>query len=141
TINLSLSSPNNATLGTVANATLTIVDNDISLPTVSISASDPIAAEAGPDSGALTITRAGGAATPLTVHYTVGGTAAAGSDYAVLSSSITIPAGQASASIAVTPIDDVAVEGTETVIVMLSAHPGYIIGAGASATITIADND
>ena len=38
TINLTLSSPSNATLGSPSSSTLTIQDNDVALPTVSISA-------------------------------------------------------------------------------------------------------
>src|SRR6185312_4613629 len=46
-----------------------------------------------------------------------------------------------SATILVTPIDDSAIEGEETVLVTLSANAAYTIGAQASATVTIADDD
>jgi len=140
TVNLALSSPSNVTLGSPSSSTLTIQDNDVALPTVSISASDPSAAEVGPDSGMLTITRSGSTAA-LTVHYTVGGTATGGSDYAALSGTVTIPAGQTSATIAVTPVDDAVVEGNETVIVTVSADAFYTVGTPNAATVTIADDD
>jgi hypothetical protein len=141
TVNLALSSPSNATLGSPSSSTLTIQDDDVALPTVSISASDPSAAEVGPDSGILTITRSGSTAAALIVHYSVSGTATGGSDYAALAGTVTIPAGQTSATLTVTPVDDAVVEGNETVIVTVSADPAYTIGASASATIAIADND
>ncbi len=141
TINLMLSSPSNATLGSPSSSTLTIQDNDVALPTVSISASDPSAAEVGPDSGMLTITRSGSTAAALIVHYSVGGTATSGSDYAALSGTVTIPAGQTSATLTVTPVDDAVVEGNETVIVTVSADAFYTVGTPNAATVTIADDD
>jgi hypothetical protein len=110
-------------------------------PVVSISASDASAAEQSLDSATFVVARSGSATAALTVHYIVGGTATSGSDYTALAGSVTIPAGAASASIAVTPIDDLSVENPETVIATLSANAGYTIGTPASATVIIADND
>jgi len=141
TLQIGLSNPSNASLGATASATLTISDNDVARPTVSMSASDGGAAEAGPDGGIFTITRSGSTATALVVHYNSGGSASPGADYAALSGSATIPAGQASATIVVTPVDDLLVEGAETVLVTLSADAAYSIGAAANAMVVIADND
>jgi hypothetical protein len=69
------------------------------------------------------------------------GTAINGVDYQLLSGSLTIPGGQASVTIVVTPIDDKLFEGDETVVVTLATGGGYIIGSPNSATVTIADND
>ena len=52
-----------------------------------------------------------------------------------------IGAGQPTASILVTPIDDSAMEGNETVVATLSASASYSIGSPSTATVTIADND
>ena len=52
-----------------------------------------------------------------------------------------IPSGQASATVTVTPINDTFVEGTETVILTLSSHASYTLGATTSATVNIADDD
>src|SRR6266545_4003750 len=141
TLHIALSGPTNASLGATASAMLTISDNDVARPTVSISASDGGAAEVGLDTGTFTLTRSGSTATALVVHYSSGGSASAGADYNGLSGSVTIPAGQASATIVVTPVDDLLVEGAETVLATLSADPAYSIGAGASAMVVIADND
>src|SRR5204863_14943 len=69
--------------------------------------------------GVFTVTRTGNTVAPLTVNYTVTGTATAGSDYTALSGSVTIPGGQASATITVAVLDDFVAEGPETVIVTL----------------------
>jgi hypothetical protein len=116
---------------------------DVALPAVTISAADPDAAEAGLDPGGFTVTRTGVTTSALTVNYTVSGTATpgAGGDYQTLAGSVVIPAGQPSASIAVTPLDDGAVEGDETVSVTLSMNAAYTLGSPAGATVTIADND
>src|SRR5260370_33546597 len=63
-----------------ANNTTTVVTTV--LPLVSITATDPIASETGPDPGVFTVSRAGGTAGPLTVNYAVGGSASNGVDYA-----------------------------------------------------------
>ncbi len=127
------------TVGTPSSVTLTIADND--LPTVSISATDSAASEAALNPGQLTITRTGRPLSALTVLYTVAGTAASGTDYVALSGTVTIAAGAASATIAVTPANDAIPEGNETVVATLSANAAYNLGTRRSATVTISDDD
>ena len=107
---------------------------------VDILATDPNAAEAGPNSGMFTVSRTGPTDQALTVYYTVGGTAKAADYTQTLSGQVIIPAGAASTTIPVTPVNDVNAEGDETVILTLASHPTYVIGA-AGATVTIVDND
>ncbi|MEW5744165.1 MAG: PKD domain-containing protein, partial [Nitrospirota bacterium] len=121
--------------------TFTVTVNPPAIPTVAITASDQNAAEASSDPGTFTVTRTGATTNPLTVSYTVSGTATNTDDYAALSGSITIPAGQSSAAITIAPVDDTQIEGAETVILTLAADAAYVIGALSSATVTIADND
>lgn len=109
--------------------------------TVTIRATDPTAAEAGPDTGAFTVRRSGDFTSSLTVNYTVGGTATNGVDYAPLSGSVTFAPGSPVATIIVLPIDDALPEGDETVIVTLVGGPGYTVGSPHTATVTITDND
>src|SRR5581483_10444730 len=71
----------------------------------------------------------------------IGGTATNGADYAALPGTVTIPAGATAATIRVSPIDDAAVEGSETVLLTLSGSAAYGVGTPASAAVTIADND
>gem|GEM_PF-805854 len=112
------------------------------MATVTVVASDPFANEAGPNPGEFVITRSGGTATALTVHYTMGGTATNGSDYQALSGSVTIPAGASSVAVQVMPIDDSAIELPELVTLSLVAGEGYGVGLlGGTAVVTLADND
>src|SRR6185436_19862960 len=83
----------------------------------------------------------GNTGSALLVNYTVGGTATAGSDYTTLSGSVSIPIGQASATISVPVLDDAIVEVSETVVVTLSASVNYTVMAPSQATVTISDND
>jgi hypothetical protein len=129
-------------VGSPNNASVTIADNDqAALPTVTVSPKDGNASESGPDTGIFFISRTGDTTASLTVHYSLGGTAANGTDYASLSGTLTIPAGDTWAEVTLTPIDDKLVEGNETAILTLSADVSYVVGSPASATITIADND
>jgi hypothetical protein len=126
-------------VGSPSAATVTIADNDP--PVVGINATDDSAAEAGSATGTFTITRSGDLTGPLTVNYTISGSATNGTDYASLSGSVTIGAGVASATVVVTPVDDAADETNETVILTLAAGAGHTIGSSNSDTVTIADND
>src|SRR5262249_6401748 len=54
---------------------------------------------------------------------------------------VTIPAGQTSADVVITPIDDLLTEGDESVVLTLSANPGYDIGTPGSATLLLRDNE
>ena len=119
------------------NATVTIEDDE---PTVTVSATDAAAAEASLDPGTFTVTRSVVTASPLTVNYSMSGTATQGSDYAAVSGSVIIPASTASATVTITPVDDVIIEGNETVILTLTADPAYFVGPPGNATVTIADN-
>ena len=60
----------------------------------------------------------------------MGGNATNTADYTTLTGSVTIGAGQASATITLTPVDDTLVEGTETAILTLSTSGSYTVGMG-----------
>ncbi|HEY3120680.1 MAG TPA: CARDB domain-containing protein, partial [Vicinamibacteria bacterium] len=110
-------------------------------PTVTVTASDPTAAEAGLDTASFTFTRNGSTDAALVVGYTVAGSATPGSDYVRLSGTVTIPAGAADATVILTPLDDPLVEGDETVEVDLAVSSAYVIGAPASAIARIVSED
>jgi subtilase family serine protease len=110
------------------------------LPAVSVTASTSTATEAGTVPGAFTFTRTGDTTDALTVHYSVGGTATAGSDYTALAGAVTIGAGSATAVVPVLPIDDLAVEPNESVVVSVAPDPAYVLGS-AGAVVTIVSND
>ncbi len=114
---------------------------DAGLPIVKVTATAPAASESGPGTGTFTVTRTGSTASSLTVSYSMSGTAGNGSDYSELFGSVTIDAGNSSATVTVTPENDMDAEGDETVILSISADATYTVGAPPSATVTIEDND
>ena len=131
-------------LGAAANitATNTIADNDA--PTVTI-ANTTNGNETGPVNGVMTVTMSATRPTAVTLSYSVAGTATSGSDFTALSGTITIPALATTATISIPVIDDLIVEGNETVIITLTAVTSGAASLGAAANLvatnTIADND
>jgi hypothetical protein len=135
--------------GTPANGSGTIADNDAPA-TFTVAGTDTSGGEAGADAIVFTITRAGNSANTVVVNLGWSGTAASASDYTVSASGATLSAnrltltfapGATSATLTVTPTNDMVVELVETVILTVIAGSGYIVGAPASATGTIADDD
>jgi hypothetical protein len=112
-----------------------------SLPVVSIQTTDATASETSTDSGVFILTRSGNATAPLSVNVVLSGTALLNSDYTAKTLPLVIPAGASSATLVITPIDDTAEEGTETVTATITLSPDYTIGAPAAATLNILDND
>jgi N-acetylneuraminic acid mutarotase len=110
-------------------------------PIVAVSAPTTNASENGPTSRSFTLSRTGNVDQPLTVYYTIGGSATNGGDYATIVSPVTIPAGSSTTTVNVAVIDDAYVETTETVTLTLAAQSGYTIGGQSAATIRINDND
>ncbi len=106
---------------------------------VTVVATNSAANETGPIPGAFTISRTGDTTVPLTVSFTLGGTAVNGTDYVALGTMLTIPAGQTGATVTVTPISDGIAEGDESAILTLSPNPAYVIGAPGSAVVFISD--
>lgn len=79
----------------------------------------------------------------LTISYNVGGTAVAGTDYAALSGTILIPAGQTSITLPLEVINDGTVENTKTVILTVTGtnDAGWGVGVPSTATLLIEDDD
>jgi hypothetical protein len=90
-------------------------------PVVNVAAIDRLAVEATNDFGAFAITRKGDPTLPLTVYYSLSGTASNGVDYVALPGSVTILAGELTAQITIEAITDDVVEGLERVILTLVA--------------------
>ena len=104
---------------------------------VQVTASQPNASEAG-TTGTFTVTRTS-AGVPLTVNYTMSGTATNGVNYQTLSGSVTFNNIDLSTNITLTPIDDGVPEATMGAVLSITLSTNYT-GAG-SATVYIADND
>jgi uncharacterized protein len=81
------------------------------------------------------------AASDITLNYTIGGTATAGTDYTTLSGTATITATNSTVTIPVAVINDADNDPGETIILTLQAGTGYILGSPISVTLTIADDD
>lgn len=78
---------------------------------------------------------------PLTVYYSVAGTAVAGSDYTSLPGNITIPASNMSATLTVNLINDDYHELAETLTIEILADAAYDLDAQYTTTMTIQDDD
>jgi hypothetical protein len=113
----------------------------VAKPTISVTAK-PTASEIGPKAGSFTLSRAGGdLKSPLTVTYTMSGTATNGVDYTLLTGTATFPAGKPTVVISLTPVDDQTVEAAETAVLTVGAGEAYTVNAAkSSATVTIADS-
>lgn len=116
--------PEHTTISVIPGAQLSPVR-----PTVRIYADAASTAEGSADAATFTIVRSGGFTdAPLTVNYSTRGTAVNAVDYASLSGSITIPAGERSATLQLTALADSLTEGTETATIELQAGNGYQVG-------------
>lgn len=138
TVLLALTTPANALLSSAAAHTLTITDDD--RPVVTMTSSDTAATESG-DPASVTLTRTGPTTSALAVAVTLTGTATITTDYTGLSTTLTIPVGQASATFFLTPVQDTTGEGNETVIVTLANNANYTVGTTTTLTLNLADDD
>ncbi|GEM_PF-5799553 len=123
-----------------------VIDAPSALPVVSIVATDAAAAEtlagSSANTGTFTVSRTGSTSASLAVQLAISGAASNGADYFTVATTFTIAAGQGSATLTITPIDDTIVESSETVIVSLAANSAYAVDSTkSSATVSIADND
>ena len=91
----------------------------------------------------ITVTRTGDTSTAATVNYaTSNGTASARTDYISAIRNLTFAAGETSKTFTILLVDDLYVEGNETINVSLSnAGNGAVLGSPISAVVTIVDND
>ena len=76
----------------------------------------------------------------LDVSYTIGGTATNGTDYATITSPVTVGTA-GSGTITITVTDDMVDDDDETIILALTSGSGYTVGSPSSATVTITDDD
>jgi hypothetical protein len=107
------------------------------IPTVTVSVSP---AEVNEGSSAIfTITSSAMSSQPLTVNYSMRGTAQLGKDYTLsgVAGQVVVPAGQSSATIVMQALADSVKERKETVILVLANGSGYTLPTRAKATATI----
>ena len=139
TINLALDTPmGGATLGPVANATVTIVDSE---PVVQFSAATYKVVEGTPKA-MIGLKRTGTLAGAISVMVGItGGTATPGDDFLPPVALITMPAGAATKTFTIDIVNDTSPEPDETVNLALSIPVGASLGPQFTATLTIADNE
>lgn len=127
--------------GTAASVTILDDESAAGLPVVTVTATDAVASEAGPDGGAFRIERTGSTAADLPVSVRLSGTATSGVDYTAISNLVVIPSGQSWIDVLVTPVVDDGLETTETVVLTINATPVYAVGAPATASVRIGERD
>ncbi|WP_228036148.1 Calx-beta domain-containing protein [Microcystis sp. LEGE 00066] len=90
-----------------------------------------------------TFTRNGVTTNPLTVNYTLGGTATLNNDYTRTgtTNTVTFAANATTATVTVDPTADTIVEPNETVILTLASGTGYTVGTTTPVTGTITNDD
>jgi len=140
TVNLSLSNPTGgATLG-VANAVLTITDNDAA-PTLSINDLSQAEGNAGTSSFTFTATLSAASGQTVTANYaTADGTAQAPGDYLSANGLISFAPGETSKPITITVNGDPQSEANETFLVNLSNASNATLGK-AQGTGSIVNDD
>ncbi|MCW5520262.1 HYR domain-containing protein [Aureitalea sp. L0-47] len=138
----------NATLSDVPFANIIISTGSVN-PTLTLAAAPTTTVE---DSGVgmvYTFTLSAAAASPITVNFTVGGTATLTTDYTTSGAdtftasagTATIPMGGTTVAVTVTPVVDAVVEPTETIELMIDTGTGYDGGSPNSATGSITNDD
>jgi hypothetical protein len=110
-------------------------------PTVTLVATNATATIDGSKSGLLTFTRTGSIAAPLTVNYSLSGTAVKWNDYHTIAGdmpvAVTIPGGAASTIMTIVAVANTTNANPETATFTLSANSAYTIGTASTATLTI----
>jgi hypothetical protein len=140
TVNLALSPPVNATLGSPVTAVLTILDDD-DPPKVQFSETGPTVNESA-GMATITVTLSAPSAYSVTVEHSTGdGTAIAGSDYLAANDLVSFNPGDVEKSFSVPIIDDGRDESNETVHLTLSSPSNATLGSPAASTLIIVDDE
>ena len=140
TVVISLGAATNAAVGSPSVHTVTIPGNPGPLPTVQFaSVADTADESAGTISVRVQLSAA--SAVPVSVPYTLSGSAMTPDDYSAAPNPIVIPPGSLSADISFSIVDDGSVEGSETAVLTLGTPSNAALGVQRAHTVTIADND
>ena len=102
--------------------------------TVKVFSDQPQVAEDSLSPAKFTVTRTGPTTNSLDVYFETSGDAVEGTDFAATPEFITIPAGQSSTTLELTPLADSLVEGSESMTVELIAGSGYDVGFKSQRT-------
>ncbi|MBC1197743.1 choice-of-anchor C family protein, partial [Microcystis aeruginosa BLCCF158] len=115
------------------------------LPSITLAVAPASVTEDGTTNLVYTFTRNGVTTNPLTVNYTVGGTATFNTDYTQTGAAsftsttgtVTFAAGSDTATVTLDPTADTTVESDETVALTLASGTGYTVGTTTTVTGTI----
>ena len=140
TVILTLSYGSGYELGSRTVHTLSISDND-GTPTASFNTSSATIMEGPNKSQSVRINLSPAPSSSITLSYSVGGSATAGSDYNTLSGEKTVAAGSTSTTITIYIIDDTIEDTGETLILTLSSGTGNTVGSPSTFTLTITNDD
>ena len=140
TVILTLSNGSGYELGSRTVHTLSINDND-GMPTASFNTSSATIMEGPNKSQSVRINLSPAPSSQITLSYSVGGSATAGSDYNTLSGEKTVAAGSTSTTITIYIIDDTIEDTGETLILTLSSGTAYTVGSPSTFTLTITNDD
>ncbi|NCS41943.1 MAG: hypothetical protein GPJ20_25170 [Microcystis aeruginosa BS13-10] len=144
TVALTLATGTGYTVGTPNAATGTITNDDVTLPSITLSLNYSGISESSPSNFVYTFTRTGVTTNALTVNYNIAGTASA-TDYTGATpgngKTITFNPGSTTTSITIDPTADTVVEPNETISLQLAAGTGYSIGTTAAQIATIINDD
>ncbi len=144
TVILELRNVNNGRLSSSRSKhTLTITDNAAAnpVPRVSFLTSATTRSESDGTEPLLIASLDVPSASPVTVSFTVSGTATAGADYTLPSGTLTFAAGEMFKKLPLVIIPDGVNELAETVVVTLSNPSGAQLGGIPTHTVTISDNN
>jgi len=140
TFTVSISSPaGGAVLGSLTQATVTILDDDgigLAVASVSVNENDPSG------SATVTITKSGPSAVNNSVSYaTSNGSAVAGVDYTAVSNTLTFAPSDTTKTFTVPIVNDGAYKGNRSFTVSLSNATNGATIVAATATVTIVEDD
>lgn len=145
TVQVTLSNPTNALLGSRSVHTFSIIDNDsapASNPTPAVAFKAAISsAQEGSGTATVLVSLSSATNHSISVDYTVAGTATSGADYVLAAGTLTFAPGEVTKSIAIGLLEDTTDEDNETVVLTLSNPVGATLGASKVHTLTITDND
>ncbi|MDE0669192.1 MAG: hypothetical protein OXI48_09230 [bacterium] len=122
--------------GDRASASVVVHDDENTKPRVTVSAATYAAAEGDPAS--FTVSRSGDTSAALTVALRVAET---GGMLSPPPASVTIPAGQTSATVEAPTIDDAAAEDDSILTATISPGAGYTVGVPDAASVPVRDDD
>ncbi|MFK0730324.1 MAG: Calx-beta domain-containing protein [Gloeotrichia echinulata GP01] len=136
TFTLVIESPTGADLGTIRTASVTLIDDESTVLTISEPEVNENAGNA-----IITVTRGNGVGTGTVDFTTVDGTAIAGSDYQATSGQLTFADGETSKTITIGLINDTIGEPDETFTIQFTNLVGVTLQDTSLNTVTIIDDD